>query len=229
MSSQILFRSLKSSRNRVWDSGKNIRQHGSDWSHIRPYSDHDDIRDIAWNRIKPEWLSVRERENNGEFEIITYWWSTSYDEFYIRSPHESRKNAIKKAKDSIENSARFGQYPYRTYSGELWLKELIAMKPKNALIFICNLDVDLGLWSIAHHNDLIYIDIYHEFEMHPNSDLLFSWQVVDLDRYTKEYKNTKDSGKNIIKAMKGGYISLNTEEDFSTVLNTFFKKRYKNG
>lgn len=229
MSSQILFRSLKSSRNRVWDSGKNIRQHGSDWSHIRPYSDHDDIRDIAWNRIKPEWLSVRERENNGEFEIITYWWSTAYDEFYIQNPHESRKSAIEKAKDTLEKSARFGQYQYRTYSGKSWLKELIAMKPRNALIFVCNLDADLALRNIAYHNDLIYIDMYHEFEMHPDRDLLFSCQVVDLDRYKTEYQSLKNIQKNTIKAMKGSYLSLNTKEDISTVLNTFFKKRYKNG
>lgn len=231
MTSQILFRSLKSSRNRIWNSHKSIRQRGSSWSHLRPYVHTDDIRDIAWNKTKPDGLSVRERENNGEFEIITYWESSPYDMFYLENPHESKKSAIEKAKNTIEMSARFAQYPYRSYCWAGELKNLIAMKPKNALIFICNVNLDSQekISTIAYHNDLIYLDLFHPFEADPETNLLFSWQVIDLNKYIKAYLRNKEILKNTIKKMRGNYISLSTKEDISTVLNTFFKKRYKNG
>jgi uncharacterized protein (DUF58 family) len=39
-----------------------IRQRGSDWSHLRGYVDTDDIRDIAWNKLRSDGLSTRVRE-----------------------------------------------------------------------------------------------------------------------------------------------------------------------
>jgi hypothetical protein len=85
---------------------------------------------------------VRERENNGDFEIITYWGSTQYDEFYLENPDESRKTAIQKARHTIRTSAQFGQYSYREYIGDSGLEALINMKPKNALIFLCNIEIN---------------------------------------------------------------------------------------
>ena len=229
MSSQILFRSLKSGRDRIWNSHTYVRQRGSSWSHLRPYSDTDDIRDIAWSKIKPDWLSVRERENNGDFEIITYWGSSPYDEFYIENPNESRKIVIQKAKHLIHTSAQFGQYPYREYIGNTGLKDLIKMKPKNALIFLCNIEIDNTVEILGYHNDLIYLDISHPYENNADETLLFSWQVLDLNMYKKAYSAGKDAQKNIIKKIWSSYISITTKDNITTILNTFFKKRYKNG
>lgn len=229
MSSQILFRSLKSGRDRIWNSHTYVRQRGSSWSHIRPYTGTDDIRDIAWGKIKPEGLSVRERENNGEFEIISYWWTTPYDEFYIENPDNSKRIAIEKAKNAIKSSAQFGQYSYREYSGANELKELIRLQPRNTLIFICNLDITDDLKVLAYHNDLIYLDISHTFESNPNTSLLFWWQILDIKVYKKAYIEHKESQINKIRGIKGNHISLYTTDNISTILNLFFKKRYKNG
>lgn len=229
MSSQILFRSLKSGRNTLWDSHTYVRQRGSTWSHVRPYTATDDIRDIAWAKIKPEGLSVRERENNGEFEIISFWWNTPYDEFYIENPDNSKKIAIQKAKDAICSSAQFGRYSYREYVGNNELREILRIQPRNTLIFICNVEITDDIRLLAYHNDLIYLDISHPFESNPDTGILFSWQILNLTQYKKAYAEYKESQKNIIKKIKGNHISLSTTDNISTLLNLFFKKRYKNG
>ncbi len=228
MSSQILFRSLKSGRDTVWTSHTYVRQRGSSWSHIRPYTGMDDIRDIAWGKIKPEGLSVRERENNGEFEIISYWWSTPYDDFYVGDPSNSRKIAIQKAKDAISTSARFGQYSYKEYSGNTGLREILRIQPRNTLIFICNIDITDDIRMLSYHNDLIYLDITHPFESNPHKDILFSWQILNLRSYQKAYDEYKESQKNIIRKIKGNHIAISTTDNITTTLNLFFKKRYKN-
>ena len=229
MSSQILFRSLKSGRDTTWVSHTYVRQRGSSWSHIRPYIATDDIRDIAWGKIKPEGLSVRERENNGEFEIISFWWDTPYDEFYIENPEFSKKVAIHKAKDTISFSAHIWQYNYHEYSGNDKIRELIRSQPRNSLIFICNIDITDDIRMLAYHNDLIYLDIFHPFESNPNTNILFSWQILNIIDYKKAYSEYIESQKNIIKKMKGNHISFSTTDNISSILNLFFKKRYKNG
>ncbi len=71
-------------------------------------------------------------------------------------------------------SAKYGQYPYREYSGDIGLTQLIKMKPENALIFICGFDINDDIKLLAYHNDLIYIDLIHPFESNPNQSIFFS-------------------------------------------------------
>jgi uncharacterized protein (DUF58 family) len=72
MTRPILFRSHISGCIRSGSSILQILQRGSDWSHIRPYSNTDDIRDIAWNKMTPDGLSVRVRETQGDYHIVWY-------------------------------------------------------------------------------------------------------------------------------------------------------------
>jgi hypothetical protein len=106
---------------------------------------------------------------------------------------------------------------------------LIQKKPKNTLIFICNASVDNHLKILAHHNDLIYLDITHPFESEPDENTMFLGKTVNIKKYKIAYNQFKDSQKNIIKSIKGNFISIKTQENISDILNTFFKKRYKNG
>lgn len=229
MTSPILFRSLRSGRDRSWSAHTNIRQRWSSWSHLRQYSDGDDIRDIAWGKAKPDWLSVKVRETHGDFEIITYWGETPYDGFFDTDEKNSKKNYINNIQDIIAMSTKFWWYKHREFFGKNGIKELINLKPHNALIFICNTEDLQVLRSIAFHNDLIYLDLTHPFESDPNTSLLFSGQVIDTIWYKKEYEIHKEAKKNTIKKLQASYISLSTQDLIEDVLNTFFKKRYSHG
>lgn len=226
MSSPILFRSLKSGKDRAGSAHSIIRWRGTSWSHIRSYTDKDNTRDIVWTKIRPDGLSVREREDNGDFEIITYWMYSSYDEFYAINPTDSKKYAIQKARHILKMSAKFWQYSYREFFGESGLQELRKNQPMNTLIFICNAQVDESLKSLAFHNDLIYLDIFHPFEINPDSSYLFLWQIINLKSYKKSYQTFQNSKKSLLKKIHGSYIALSTLDKIDEVLNSFFKKRY---
>ena len=229
MTRPILFRSLRSGRDRPGSSVATIRQRGSDWSHLRPYTDIEDIRDIAWGRVRPEWLSVRVRETRWDYPIISYWGSTSHDGFWTEHPSESKEHAIARARHEIEHSARFGQYAYSEYSGDTGLDQLVMMQPKNTLIFVSNTPITDDLRLLAYHNDLIYLDFVHSFEIDPHRAILFSWQVLDIHRYTQEYIQIQNIRKKTIKKIRASYISLLTTANIGDSLNAFFKKRYTHG
>ncbi len=180
--------------------------------------------------MKPEWLSVRTREDTGDFDIITYWEETPYDDFFIEgNPALSKKEYLKKARDIIKQSAEFGGYNYQEYHWNDALQKLIQKKPKNTLLFICNSSIDNTIKSLAHHNDLIYLDITHPFESNPDENTMFLWKILNIKKYKIAYNQFKDSQKNTIKTIKWNYISVTTQDSISDILNTFFKKRYKNG
>jgi hypothetical protein len=80
---------------------------------------------------------------------------------------------MQRARHSIHASAKFGQYSYREYTGNTGLEELIRMKPKNALIFLCNIEMSHAIEVLGYHNDLIYLDISHPYETNPDTTLLF--------------------------------------------------------
>lgn len=227
MSSPILFRSLKSGRDRAGYAHSIIRTRGSSWSHLRPYTDTDDIRDIAWAKVRPDGLSVRERESYGDFEIISYWSQSSYDDFIVSESRDSKKYAIQKARHILKMSAKFGEYSYREFFGESGLQELKRIQPVNTLIFVCNTNADNSLKSLAFHNDLIYLDLFHPFELNPDSSQLFSGQIVNIKSYKKAYQLSQDTRKALIKKIHGSYITLSTLDNIDDILNTFFKKRYR--
>ncbi len=229
MPSSILFRSLRSGRDRSGSAHPTIQQRGLYWSHLRPYTDTDDIRDIAWSKIKPEWLSVRSREDHGDFEIIAYWGITPYDEFTNHDGTDSRKSAIQKARQAMKISTKIWQYSYREFFGDTGLAALKKIKPDNKLIFIFNTDDIEQFKTMAFHNDLIYVDLSHPFESQPDTSLLFSGKVINLESYMRKYRVFRKSKIDLIKKIRASYIPLSTRDDITITLNTFFKKRYKNG
>ena len=227
MSSQILFRSKKTSRDTFGSSQTYIKQRGLSWSHLRLYNDTDDIRDIAWSKIKPEWISVRERENNWDFNIISYWGETDYDNFFIKNPSISKKNTIQKYKTLLSKNARLGGHTYQEYIGTKSLWKIVQKQPKNNLIFICNLwEISDDIKILAFHNDVIYLNLYHPFEKNPNDNILFSWQVINIQKYKQAYEEQIDNLKKKIHEMHASYIAISTDDDLVKILNTFFKKRY---
>ncbi len=223
MTQPILFRSHVSGRIRSGWSTTQILQRGSDWSHIRWYWDTDDIRDIVWNKMRPDWLSIRVRETQGDYHIVWYIGSTVYDDFHSGSARDSRSSIIQKIRVSIETSAKFAGYQYSEYP---WLEQLIRSQPKNALIFISGIPITQDISRIAYHNDLIYIDITHPWESDPTWDILFSWQVVNTKKYLQEYNNDKISLKKILKKIWASYISISTTDNIIDTINIFFKNRY---
>lgn len=126
-------------------------------------------------------------------------------------------------------STKISQYSYREFFGDTGLTTLKKIKPSNALIFICNIDSIENFQTIAFHNDLIYLDLSHPFESHPNTSLLFSGQILDLGSYMREYRAFQKSKIDTLKKIRASYVPLSTEDDITITLNTFFKKRYKNG
>ncbi|MBC7498664.1 hypothetical protein H7170_03420 [Candidatus Gracilibacteria bacterium] len=223
MTQPILFRSHISGRIRSGGSTTQILQRGSDWSHIRGYGDTDDIRDIVWNKMRPDGLSVRVRETQGDYHIVWYIGSTIYDDFYSGSVRDSRSIIIRKIRASIETSAKFAGYQYSEYLG---LEQLIRSQPKNALIFISGIPITQDISRIAYHNDLIYLDITHPWESDPTGDILFSGQVVNTRKYLQEYNNDKISLKKILKKIRASYISISTTDNIIDTINIFFKNRY---
>jgi hypothetical protein len=229
MTRPILFRSHVSPRSRSGTSNIMMRSRGSDWSHLRPYTDMDDTRDISWKKVWPTGLSTKVRETPGEYEIITYVGATPYDDFFIENSSESRDYAREKCRTLIEMSARYNQYSYQHYSGSSGLDRLVRSQPKNTLICISDTPITPEIQVLAHHNDVIYLDFVHPWEIDPGSDIMFSWQILDIKKYLYEYNSTKNILKNDIKKIQASYILLQTSNDFSRVLNTFFKNRYHHG
>ncbi len=223
MTQPILFRSHVSGSIRSGTSIMQILGRGSDWSHIRAYWDTDDIRDIAWNKMRPDWLSVRVRETQGDYHIASYIASTLYDDFHSGSPKDSRSSTIKKIRASIQSSAQFAGCQYSEY---LWLDELTRSQPKNTLIFISGIAITQDISRIAYHNDLIYLDITHPWETSPTWDILFSGQVISTSKYLKEYNADKASLKKNLKKIRASYIPISTTDNIIDTINIFFKNRY---
>lgn len=227
MSNQIIFRSKTASKNTIGNSHKNIRQRGSDWSHLREYNPLDDIRDIAWNKIKPEWISVRERQNSWDFDIISYWWETIYDNFHIGDATIAKSNAIKQFNLILKKNAQFWWHQYQDFFGKNGINTLIKQQPKNALIFIWNYEnIDQNIKLLAFHNDLIFIDLRHPFELDPSNEYMFSWKVIDIISYKKFFEKQRQEMKKNIQKINAAYLLIRSNQDITETLNNFFKRRY---
>lgn len=229
MTRPILFRSHVSPRSRSGTSDTRVRSRGSDWSHLRAYTDTDDTRDISWKKVWPTGLSTRVRETPGEYEIITYSGTTPYDDFFVKNLSESPGYAKEKCRALIEMSARYNQYDYQHYAGSLGLDRLIRSQPRNTLICISGITITPEIQLLAYHNDLIYLDFVHPWEMDPSSDIMFSWWVLDIQKYLYGYMSAKKLMEDSIKQIQASYILLKTTDDLSMSLNTFFKNRYHHG
>jgi CRISPR/Cas system CSM-associated protein Csm4 (group 5 of RAMP superfamily) len=127
---------------------------------------------------------------------------------------------------NIETTTKFAGYRYSHYTK---LNELIQSQPRNTIILITGIEINPDMRLLAHHNDLIYLDIAHPWESDPTSDILFSWQIVNIPKYLQEYKKLQNLKKNALKDIKASYLSISTQEDIVDALNIFFKKRYTHG
>jgi hypothetical protein len=78
---------------------------------------------------------------------------------------------IRELRKNIETSAKFAGYQYNEYTR---LDQLTQVQPKNTIIFISGTDITPDMRLLAYHNDLIYLDIIHPWELVPTSDILFS-------------------------------------------------------
>lgn len=227
MSNQIIFRSKTASKHTIGNSNKHIRQRGSDWSHLRQYNPLDDIRDIAWSKIRPEWISVRERQNSWDFDIISYWGETEYDNFHIWDEAISKWNISKEFNKILKKNAQFWWHQYRDFFGETGLKNLIKQQPKNKLIFIWNYEnIDENIKLLAFHNDLIFIDLRHPFEIDPTDDYLFSGKIIDVISYKKFFEAYRENTRKNIHKISASYLLVKSNQDITETLNHFFKRRY---
>ena len=102
-------------------------------------------------------------------------------------------------------------------------------KPKNALIFVSNTDINDNMKILAYHNDLIYLDLTHPWESDPTQEILFSGRVLDIESYIRDYSEQQIIKKNALKRIRASHVPLPTTGDISNILNTFFKKRYTHG
>jgi hypothetical protein len=179
--------------------------------------------------MSPVGLSVRVRETQGDYQIISYIGETPYDGFYLDSFRESRTYRIAQSEHCIQKSAQFAGYQYNKYIWDTALSTLIKMQIKNHIIFISNIEITPDIWLLAYHNDVIYLDFIHSFEENPQSDIMFSWQIMEIWSYLDEYTQLQDIKKNNLKKMWVSYIPILTNVDITDTLNTFFKKRYTHG
>ena len=131
-------------------------------------------------------------------------------------------------RQSIARSARIGQYTYRDLS-EGDISSMSHMQPMNALIFICNTEIDDQIRLLAYHNDLIYLDLYHPYERDPDTDLLFFGKAIDRISYQVTYNKQQELRKKTITQAGWSYLQISTQDDIVTLLNIFFKKRYTHG
>lgn len=223
MSSPIIFRSLKAGTDRAGTSIRQTHQRGTSWSHLRAHTESDDVRDIAWHKIRPDSLYVREREDHGDFEIIWCSESTPYDTFSTSEHPISKWELVKNTHMSICESARHGWYNYREYKS---LEKLIKFKPRNALIFLSGMDTSADIQRVAFYNDVIFLDTIHPFEESPSKDILFFWKILSKS-YEEAYKRSQDEKKKRVKRLRISYISLYTHESIDKKLNYFFKNRFR--
>ena len=229
MASSIQFRSHLTGRDRSDDVTGYTKQRGSSWSHLRKYQSSDDIRDIAWKKVTPEWIFIREREDRSNLNIIFYDESSSYDDFFIYDPSESKKYYKELLRKKIQESALQWKHSYREYSGENALKNLIHEKLSDHLIFICNREITPEIERLAFHNDLIYIDLYNPYEANPDIDLMFSGKLLNVKKYLEEYQKQKNALKKKVVKMWASFLAISTKDDIIRSFNTFFKNRFTNG
>ena len=107
----IVFRSHTFDRIHSGTGSKISRTRGADWENIRPYQN-DDIRDIIWNKTTSDSLFIRERHDQSGLHILCIVIRSEGDEFYLRSPHESKSEYIKKAEQSIKKASESHKHTY---------------------------------------------------------------------------------------------------------------------
>ncbi len=224
----IQFRSTKAKTQSIGTANQSVKNHGIWWSHIREYHEWDDSRDIAWNRTSERHIYTREREENGNFDILLYIRDIhAGDAFFTETHPLSKEVTIKKLEAVLRESAKKWRHTFSIYSWEMGKKYLEKKKPKNTLICIVDENYE-GLYKkLSYHNDVLFIDILHPFEENPSSDVLFFSKILRKEKYKKAFTESKKKLKENVKKIWWEYISLYTHESIQKRLNYFFKNRFK--
>ena len=103
----IQFRSTKAKKQSIGTASQAVKNHGIGWSHIREYHEGDDSRDIAWNRTSQRHIYTREREENGNFDILFYIRDVHAGDAFLTEKYPLSKEAtIKKLEAVLRESAR---------------------------------------------------------------------------------------------------------------------------
>ncbi len=235
----IVFRSKTLDHTRTWSSVKNIRRSGTDWSHLRLY-ENDDIRDIAWSRSTTDKIYVRDRSDQWWIDIIAIFIGWAWEEFFIDDVRESKKYFLENSKNIIFTSAKKWNYHLRCFSGNdleaIW-GSLLKSNTKWSLILIFrsfngDINTPYSIQKTAAMNDVILMDIYHPFELHPSGYHMIRWKSM-WAIWTLEYQeqrskiSTMHKKECILKDMT--YLEVETSENIENFLNYFFKRRYTHG
>lgn len=225
MSSPILFRSKKVWSSRTGQSVSPIQARGTSWSHLRSHNEADDVRDIAWHKIRPESLYVRSREDRGEFSVVWYYTKNIYDAFKTQEFPTSKGEYKERLSEVFRSSCAQENITYQEYSN-LPIHTFIRLHPRNMLIIVSDSIVDKKLQELAHHNDVIYLDILHPFEIYPTPQILFLWKTVS-QKYARTFEKSIENKKKLLRRMHIAYIPIYTNEKANIKLNDFFKNRFK--
>ncbi len=232
----IVFRSRALDHTRTGSSIRNIRRSGTDWSHLRLY-DNDDIRDIAWSQSTGEKIYVRERSDQWWVNIISVFIYGGFDDFFIENIVESKRYYLETAEKIIRKSASEGQYHLRCLKGGKLgdvLDDLLSLNTSWNLILIFRsfswyFDTPVSIKKLSYVNDMVMIDLYHPFDIHPSKNLMIQGKITWISKrlwYEDNLAQMIFQEKKSIIQKWISYLQINTSEDIETCLNYFFKKRY---
>lgn len=200
---------------------------GSDFSDIVEYIPGDDTRDISWKHsARLGTLKKKLRLEEESFPIVignmiqkSQWFSTKK---HPKSPYEFTEELIK----NIVNSASKYHFPVDI----VWWK-IPKRKMMNAMILTLTSTLEESdihdMLGLTTHNDLIFIHIFHPYELSPYDDRLFAGLSLNKESYIKEFDAKKEIIKDTIRKRWGDYLMITTDMNIVHTLNSFFKNRYK--
>lgn len=230
----ILFRSQRHAL-LSWNSPKRIPGQGDDWSDIVQYIPGDDPRDILWKKTYAENIYRKKRNLDTRLSIICLNILNPGDDFTSTQWSFSRNLYKDQAIKSITQSAKKLKYPVEYFTGNMdhiW-ETLLSEQKQNTLMIILTSDyaqeIPRAFSRLAMMNDIVWIHLYHPWELSPTPQELFFWKVFS-PRYRIKYKNTIENfEKQKTRMLEKHNISpifQSIDQNIEDSLNHFFKYRY---
>lgn len=203
------------------------RGRGTDFSDIVAYIPGDDTRDISWKHsARLGTLEKKIRLEEESFPIMIVDNISENQLFSTEEIPESPYSFAQKVITAIENSAKKYHFPIQT-SWAIIQKENI----RNTMILSITTSLDMSevhdlLW-LTRANDVIFIHIFHPYELSPDDKKIFMGLSLKRNQYTKEFSEKRQEIQDTIRKRWWDYIMMTTDMDISQTLNNFFKNRYK--
>ncbi len=147
----------------------------------------------------------------------------------------SKYEAKNKYEKTIRESARKLKYPCEMFYGNLETvgQTLLERACKNTLIILLssdyNSDIPINVKRLGIMNDIIWIHLYHPWELSPNKDILFFGKIFSKkkeEKYRQMLSHFEQEKKNALKKSNISPIFHTIDQDIETALNHFFKYRY---